>query len=87
MLNYALIYSKDNCPWCDRARDFLREKNISNVAELKVGRDISPEDFRKIASTNDRKSTVPLIFYRVKPGDGWKVLGGYEDLVTHFEKP
>ena len=64
MLNYVLIYSKDACPWCVKARDFLRERNIVNVAELKVGKDITADDFKKIAAANDRKFTVPLIFYR-----------------------
>lgn len=85
MLNYVLIYSKDACPWCVKARDFLRERNIVNVAELKVGKDITADDFKKIAAANDRKFTVPLIFYRTRSSEGWKVLGGYEDLVAHFE--
>lgn len=84
-VNYILLYSKDPCPWCVRARDFLREKSISNVAELKVGKEISADDFKKIAATNDRKATVPLIFYRSKVHEGWKIIGGYEDLVKHFE--
>ncbi len=79
------MYSKDSCLWCDRARDFLREKNISNVAVLKVGRDISPDDFRNIASTNGVKSTVPLIFYRARANQGWTLLGGYDNLVKYFE--
>lgn len=85
MLNYVLIYSKDECPWCVKARDFLQEKNISNIAELKVGYDLSVKDFREIAASNGRKSTVPLMFYRSDSSGEWKVLGGYEDLVSHFK--
>jgi glutaredoxin len=80
------MYSKDNCPWCVRARDFLREKNITNVSELKIGREVTAEDFRKIAAANGKPSTVPLIFYRTRTSDGWTVLGGFEDLEKFFEE-
>ena len=51
------VYSKDNCPWCDRAVAFLEEKNeLYNV--VKIGQDITREEFLE-QFPNAR--TVPFI--------------------------
>jgi glutaredoxin 3 len=39
-----VVYSKDNCPWCDRAKDLLNVKG-KQYLEVKIGRDITREEF------------------------------------------
>ena len=38
------MYSKENCPWCDRAKELMNAKNES-YTEIKIGRDITREEF------------------------------------------
>ena len=37
------IYSKDNCPWCDRAKDLMNVKE-EEYTEIKIGCDITREE-------------------------------------------
>jgi hypothetical protein len=54
---------------------------------LKVGREVSADDFKKIAASNNwSPPTVPFIFYRTGLADSWKPIGGYEALVKYFEE-
>lgn len=65
----VVIYTKDNCPFCVRAKQFFAQRNI-NFAERKVGVDIVSEDYRSKIS-----KTVPAIFV-----DG-NMIGGYDQLM------
>ena len=38
------IYSKDNCTWCDRAKELMNTKN-EPYTEVKIGRDMTREEF------------------------------------------
>lgn len=38
------MYSKDNCPWCVRAKDLMNVKD-EEYTEIKIGRDITREEF------------------------------------------
>lgn len=38
------MYSKENCPWCDRAKELMNTKN-EPYTEIKIGRDITREEF------------------------------------------
>lgn len=71
----ALVYSKDTCPYCVRAKALLTRNNIS-YEEVVVGKDILREDF---ISEFPEQRTVPLIFV-----EGEKV-GGYDQLVQWFD--
>lgn len=64
------IYSKDDCPWCERAKSLLQLHNIA-YNEIKIGRDITREEFLEQVP-NVR--TVPQIFV------GTNKLGGYDVL-------
>jgi glutaredoxin 3 len=72
------IYSKNDCPWCDKAKALLSEKNIS-FKELKFGTDFSREQLAEKVPFNYNKITVPQIFF----GDDH--IGGYEDLEDFFK--
>ena len=66
-----IVYSKDNCPYCKRAKALLNAKDLP-FTECILGKDILREDF--VSLFPDAK-TVPLIFI-----DG-KRIGGYNELV------
>lgn len=69
-----VIYSKDNCPWCDRAKELMYSKN-TEYREIKIGRDITREEFME-QFPNVR--TVPYILINEE------VTGGYDVLLSHF---
>jgi glutaredoxin len=73
----ALVYSKENCPYCVKAKALLVQKNISFM-EVKIGDDMLREDF--IAMFPEQR-TVPLIFV-----NGVKI-GGHNELVEYFNTP
>jgi glutaredoxin len=64
------MYSKDECPWCERAKSLLKLHNVS-FDEIKIGRDITREKFLELIP-NVR--TVPQIFV------GETRIGGFDDL-------
>ena len=74
----AVVWSKNNCAICDRAKALLESKKIS-YEERNIEDEFSPwtsEDFFK-AVPNAR--TFPQIEI-----DG-KMIGGYEMMMTHIE--
>ena len=71
------FYSKDDCPWCDKARELLAQRKISIKWEKKIGADIPKEEFLEIAGKHGWKpATVPMIF----DASNDKFIGGYQDL-------
>ena len=64
------MYSKDECPWCERAKSLLESHSVS-FDEIKIGRDITREKFLELVP-NVR--TVPQIFV------GETRIGGFDDL-------
>ena len=44
MPNNVIIYSKANCPYCDRAKALLSLKN-KQYQEMKIGEDLTRDDF------------------------------------------
>ena len=80
------LYSKDNCPWCDKARDVLTDLGINIEWERKIGRDITPAQFKVIAADYHwHPVTVPLIFYK-KEDTTWALLGGFNELEALVQK-
>lgn len=69
-MSKVVIYSKDPCPYCVRAKNFLNEKNIS-FQEIDLTNDM--DQLEKI-KTQFNWRTVPMILI-----DG-KLVGGYTDL-------
>jgi glutaredoxin len=73
----VIIYTKDNCPFCVKAKEQLSQKN-QIYTEMKIGEDLSREDFMEIFP-NVR--TVPFIII-----NGEKV-GGYDKLIEWYARP
>ena len=66
----ATIWSKENCVWCDRAKDLLTKESIPYI-EKKIGVNVTKEELLE-AVPNAR--SVPQIFI-----DG-VLVGGYDSL-------
>ena len=72
----AVVWSKYHCPYCDQAKALLKQRGIE-FEEKKIGDGYSKEDLLEAVPT---ARTVPQIFL-----DG-KLVGGFTELKTHFEK-
>jgi glutaredoxin 3 len=66
----VIIYSKKICPYCDRAKDLLKKKNIS-YKEIRVDLD---ENQYQIMLEKSQRRTVPQIFFKDT------LIGGFDDL-------
>ncbi len=71
------VYSKDNCIWCDRAKNLLNSVNIS-YDEIDLSNDDERQKFYK--KVGNGVSTVPQIYV-----DEVRI-GGFPQLVTWFEE-
>jgi glutaredoxin 3 len=58
MSNQVIIWSKDNCTYCDQSKQLLQSRNIG-YEERKIGYEWTLEDFQK-AVPNAR--SLPQIF-------------------------
>lgn len=67
-----IIYSRDNCPWCVKAKELLEAKGLP-YEELKLGIDYDKEQLRSKLGGIDRL-TVPQIFHE------GNYIGNYEGL-------
>ena len=74
MVNNVIIYSKDNCPYCDRAKALLSLKN-KQYQEMKIGEDLTRDDFVTIFPN---VKSVPHIIIN---GDE---IGGFDKLTEWF---
>lgn len=73
----AEVFFKNNCPFCVRAKELLRERGIEfDEIEAVSNREVLIE--RVTAATGFAPKTVPQIFL-----DGQHI-GGYDDLVEYF---
>lgn len=70
-----VIYSKSNCPWCVKAKELLKQRDLA-FTELMFEIDFLKEDLKRLIG--DRPLTVPQVFI-----DG-KLIGGYEALAAHL---
>lgn len=79
----VIIYSKSNCPFCTKAKQFLTQKGVS-FTEHVLGTNVTKEDIQaKVNSlgVNTQVKTVPQIFYTNKSGKTIHI-GGYTELLT-----
>lgn len=76
-MSNIIIYTKDNCPFCVKAKEFFSQKN-ELYTEMKLGEDLTREDFMSIFPD---VRTVPFIII-----NGEKV-GGYDRLVEYYSRP
>jgi glutaredoxin len=78
------VYSKANCPYCDQAKAFLKNKNI-NYQEVRIDQDTEARDF--VMSQGHR--TVPQIYMdgKIFVEGGWQGLSKMtaEDILSEIE--
>ena len=58
MSNQVIIWSKDNCTYCDQSKSLLESRNIG-YEERKIGNEWTLEDFQKAVPG---ARSVPQIF-------------------------
>ncbi len=73
-----VMYTKDNCKWCVLAKKEFKKRKLS-FEERNIPDDTSKEEFQQLAEQHNTRLTVPKIF------EGSKLIGGYEDLLDHFD--
>lgn len=71
-----VIYSKTNCPFCVKAKQLLKEKNI-DYREKNIK---DPEVRQELLVIYPEAKTVPQIFIDSQH------IGGYQELVKYLEK-
>lgn len=74
---FIIVYSKPDCVWCNRAKNLLKEKNLSYLEKVYL------EDFTRtqiVALTKNEKPTLPQIIIDDI------LVGGYEDLEKFLER-
>ena len=72
-MHKVIIYTKDGCPYCTRAKGLLESKGIS-YEEIDVGND--PEKRLMLAEKSNGRKTVPQIFI------SGEHIGGCDDLIS-----
>ena len=72
-MNKIIIYSKDICPFCVKAKEFFQIKGLS-YKEINISSSIELQQ-EMLEKSNGRK-TVPQIFINGNH------IGGYDDLIS-----
>ncbi len=72
----AIVWSKDNCTFCDQAKALLEQRNIT-YEEKKIGYGFSREDLLEAVPT---ARTVPQIFVNNNH------IGGFTELRKYIEE-
>lgn len=72
----AIVWSKDQCPYCDQAKALLKQKGIE-FEERNVSRDWTREQLLEAVPT---ARTVPQIFMNEE------LVGGFTELRTYLQK-
>ena len=67
------MYTTAVCPYCNRAKQFLKSRGVEQIEEVRI--DLSPEDRDRMMSLTGRR-TVPQIFI------GETHVGGCDDLIA-----
>ena len=70
----AIVWSKDNCPFCDQAKALLKQKGIE-FEEKKIGHGFTKEQLLEAVPT---ARTVPQIFLDEQ------LIGGFNELRKHL---
>ena len=91
MKDYYIVYTKDGCPYCDRAIGTLREQTESFMVGTLTHH---PELLSEVKKQNEM-TTVPIVQYIVHKEVPWAdkpiphpmIVGGSDDLIKHFEEP
>lgn len=72
-MSKVVMYSKDYCPYCSRAKTLLTERGVTDLEIIRIDQDPAQRD-AMIERTGRR--TVPQIFI------GDKHVGGCDDLIA-----
>jgi len=72
----AIVWSKDNCTFCDQAKALLEQRNIA-YEEKKIGHGYTREDLLAAVPT---AKTVPQIFVNKN------YIGGFTELRRYIEE-
>jgi glutaredoxin 3 len=72
----AIVWSKDQCPFCVQAKNLLASKNIE-YEERNINKDWTKEQLLEAVPT---ARTLPQIFLDDK------LIGGFTELRTHLQK-
>ena len=72
----AIVWSKDQCPYCDQAKALLKQKGIE-FEERNVSRNWTREQLLEAVPT---ARTVPQIFLDEE------LVGGFTELKTYLQK-
>ena len=75
-MNPVIIWSKDNCPYCDQAKALLKDRGIT-FEERKIGDGYTREELLEAVPT---ARTVPQIFINNQ------LIGGFTELRQHLEE-
>ena len=67
------MYTTAVCPYCVRAKQFLKSKGVESIEEVRV--DMNPEERQKMMDLTGRR-TVPQIFI------GQTHVGGCDELIA-----
>lgn len=73
MMKIVKIYTTETCPYCVRAKQFLKSKGVMEIEEIRV--DLDPTKKETMMALTGRR-TVPQIFI------GDTHIGGYDDLIA-----
>lgn len=68
-----VIYSKQNCPYCERAKQLLAHKG-QQYTEIEV--DKNPDELKTMLEKTNGRRTVPQIFINNQH------IGGFDDLAA-----
>lgn len=72
-MNHVKMYTTAVCPYCIRAKQFLKQKGVDAIEEIRV--DMHPDERMKMMEITGRR-TVPQIFI------GGQHVGGCDDLIA-----
>jgi glutaredoxin len=75
------VYGKDTCPYCVKAKQLLKEKNLP-FTDVKVGVDVTREQVQQLAEAAGAKVEIKSIPQIIIDG---KYIGGYTDLVNFLK--
>jgi len=79
-----IVYSKEDCVWCDKAKDLLT-KNELPYTLLMYGVDYTKEDLQNKLGPNV-KLTTPQIFFNGEHIGGYQELDAYLSIANMVDK-
>jgi glutaredoxin len=75
-MSNSIVYSKDNCPFCEKAKHLLQQHNIDFQLQ-KVGVDVSREEL--LEAVPNAKSVPQIFLYG-------NYIGGYQELEDYLDQ-